>query len=432
MQMPGEATGSTLTLQHDGAALRDGHRRDARAIFSAPGAVALFATSIIARLPLAMVGLALLIHTQRLTGSFATAGVVTGAYAIALGVGAPLLGQIVDRFGQTVVLLGSALMSSLLLEVVALLPPSVPAPMLIAPAAAIGLATPPVAACVRTLLPDVLHDAESLPAAYALESTVLELTFIVGPPIALGLGAIWSTRAALACTGLVLLAASVAFAAQPASRRWRPIPGVPRIPGGALRSPAMQTLILILVAVGVVFGSVDVGVAAAAKDLGSTVSAGPLLAMWGAGSLLGGAVSTRLGGVRGAGGLTMVLIALTLAHAALGLATASLPAMAAVLLVAGATIAPTYATIYAMVDDAAPAGTLTEAFAWLLAAVSIGTAAGSAVAGGLAQGAGPGAVFTFAAGAGVLAVLVTAVGSHTLGAAGRRTPAVLFDDCVPS
>ncbi|HEY8684723.1 MAG TPA: hypothetical protein VIO57_03855, partial [Chloroflexota bacterium] len=80
----------------------------------------------------------------------------------------------------------------------------------------------------------------------------------------------------------------------------------------------------------------------------------------------------------------------------------------------------------------APAGTLTEAFAWLLAAVSIGTTAGSAVAGGLAQGAGPGAVFTFAAGAGVLAVLVTAVGSHTLGAAGRRTPAMLFDDCVPS
>jgi hypothetical protein len=38
-------------------------------------------------------------------------------------------------------------------------------------------------------------------------------------------------------------------------------------------------------------------------------------------------------------------------------------ALAAVLVLAGATIAPTYATIYAMVDHAAPAGTVTEAFA---------------------------------------------------------------------
>ena len=39
-------------------------------------------SSIAARLPLAMFGLGLLVHAQRLTGSFALAGLVSGAYAV--------------------------------------------------------------------------------------------------------------------------------------------------------------------------------------------------------------------------------------------------------------------------------------------------------------------------------------------------------------
>ncbi len=59
-------------------------------IASSAAARRLFATSIIARLPLAMLSIGLVVHVQRLTGSFAAAGVVTGVYAIAEGVGGPL------------------------------------------------------------------------------------------------------------------------------------------------------------------------------------------------------------------------------------------------------------------------------------------------------------------------------------------------------
>ena len=59
------------------------------------------------------------------------------------------------------------------------------------------------------------------------------------------------------------------------------------------------------------------------------------------------------------------------------------------LLLAGAAIAPTYATVYAMVDHAAPAGTVTEAFAWLATAMAVGVAAGAAGAGVVADHAGP-------------------------------------------
>ena len=78
------------------------------------------------------------------------------------------------------------------------------------------------------------------------------------------------------------------------------------------------------------------------------------------------------------------------------------------LFVAGAAIAPTYAAVYAMVDDAAPAGTVTEAFAWLATAVGIGAALGAAAAGALADHAGPSAAFALAGAAGTLA-LITAL-----------------------
>ena len=91
-------------------------------IATPPGVHRLFVTSILARLPLAMLSIGLLVHAQHLTGSFAAAGVVTGVYAIALGVGGPLLGRLVDRRGQTSVLLASATVASALLVVIAVQP----------------------------------------------------------------------------------------------------------------------------------------------------------------------------------------------------------------------------------------------------------------------------------------------------------------------
>src|SRR5947208_3787047 len=390
------------------------HKRSS-SIVSAPGVPALLASSILARLPLAMFGIELLVHAQRLTGSFAVAGLVSGAYAISRAVAAPFVGRLVDRCGQTVVLLCASGVSAGLLVAAGLLPASAPSSLLVALAAAIGFASPPLAACVRTLLPAVLSDPDALPAAYAFESTALELTFIFGPPLALGLGVLWSTGAALALSGLVMFAATLAFAAQPASRRWRPDPNATRPRGGSLRSPAIRTLVLVLVCTGAVFGAVDVGVTAAATQLGSTAAAGPLLGLWGVGSLLGGVAATRLGGgARRARGLTMLLVVLALGHAALIVTTGSALAIGAVLVIAGASIAPTFASIYAMVDRAAPAGARTEAFAWLMTASSTGGSAGAAAAGALVQSAGAPAALAVAAAAGVLAILIVALGSGSL------------------
>jgi predicted MFS family arabinose efflux permease len=393
------------------------------AIASSRSARRLFVVSIVARLPLVMLSIGLLVHAQHLTGSFTAAGVVSGAYAVAVGVGGPLLGQLVDRRGQTAVLLSSALAAAVLLVAVAVLPSGAPLAVLIALATGIGLATPPLGACLRTLLPALVPDPSDLRAAYAVEASAVEIAWVSGPPLALGVGALWSTGAALCVAGLVLMAGTAAFAAHPASRGWRPEPGTPRPRGGSLRAPGMQTLVIVLVAVGVLFGAVEVAVTAAAETLGSTTAAAPLLALWGAGSLAGGLLATRLGGgAHNAGGLALVLGALTAGHLALVPAAGSLFAVGAVLLVAGAAIAPTFATVYALVDEAAPAGTVTEAFAWLATATAVGSALGAAAAGSIADHAGPAAAFALAGAAGALAVLAATLRSGSV--VTRRAPTV--------
>ena len=383
-------------------------------IASTPGARSLFVTSVVARLPLEMLGIGLLVRTQHLTGSFAAAGVVTGVYAIAVGVGGPLLGQLVDRRGQTAVLLASATVAATLLVAIAVLPGGASLAVIVALAAGIGVATPPVGACLRMQLPALLPDPSALRAVYALETSVVELTYVFGPPLALLIGALWSAGAALAVAGVILLAATAAFAAQPASRSWRPAPAGRRPRGGSLGTPAMRTLVIVLVLVGVLLGAAEVAVTAAATRLDSTTAAAPLFAVWGAGSLIGGLLVTRAGGgARSAAGLALLLGALTAGHLALIPADGNVLALGAVLLLAGAAIAPTEATIYAMVDRAAPAGTMTEAFAWLATAMAVGAAVGAAGAGIVTDRGGPAAAFALAGGAGALAALITLLRSHT-------------------
>jgi len=379
-----------------------------------PTAAHLLAVSVVARLPLATFTIGVLVHVEHLTGSYAVAGLAAGALAVAQGLGGPLLGRRVDRRGQTGTLVASALVAGAALGGLAALPAGAPVPAIVAVAAVLGLATPPVSACLRTLLPALAPAPMALRRAYAVDAAAVELTWAAGPPLVLLAGAAWSTGAALAAAGAVLAIATVLFAAAPASRRWRPAPPAARR-AGALRTPAMRTLVVVLAGVGVLFGAVEVGVTSAADALEHSAAAGPLLGLWGAGSLLGGIVAARLGGgARTGPGLAFLLAALAAGHLALAWAADDLVALAILIAVAGSLIAPTLATAYAMVDRAAPAGTVTEAFAWLATAVAVGTSAGAATAGALADAAGPLPAFVLAGGGAAVATVVAALRAGTL------------------
>jgi MFS family permease len=376
----------------------------------------LLALSILARLPEAMLGIGLLVYTQHLTGSFAAAGLVTAAYGLAAGVGGPLLGRLIDARGSRSVLVASASLQAALLGAIAIAPAHLPVVVPVLLATGIGLSAPPVGACLRAQLPSLLADPSTLGRAYTLETSVLELTWVGGPPLVLALGAMWSPGGALAIAGLVLLSSTIAFAAQPASRARVPVTVPERPPGGSLRSPAMRTLTIALLSLGVLLGADEVAVTSAAKALdGTTASAAPLLALWALGSFCGGLLISRIGGRSGrAGGLALGLAALAAGHLALIPAAGNFGTLAAALLAAGAAIAPTEAAAYAMVDAAAPAGTITEAFCWLYTAIAVGNATGAAAAGYLAEHLGTTSAFALGASTCATAALVTALRARTL------------------
>src|SRR3954469_14783824 len=107
---------------------------------------ALFGLSIVGRLPMAMLSIGLLVHTQAATREYAAAGLVAGAFALAQGVGGPVLGRAVDRRGQSRVLAAAALLCATALIATSVLPHAAPVALRVALAAAAGAAMPPIGA----------------------------------------------------------------------------------------------------------------------------------------------------------------------------------------------------------------------------------------------------------------------------------------------
>jgi len=387
-----------------------------RSLLGTPAVARLFATSILARVPLATIGIVAILRTRELTGSYAAGGAAAAAFALASGCSQPLLARLVDRGGQARVLLPGALVTAVALVVFALLPAGTPLPAIMATTFVAGLATPPLGASMRTLLPGVMGSPERLHAAYALESSALEITYVVGPLVLAGALATWSTTAAaLACAAL-LLGGTLAFLATPASRAWRPAAAPPVGHGwlGALRSPGVRTLLVLLALMGMTFGAVEVGVPAAAEAEGHRDAAGPLLSVWGLGSMLGGLLAMRLRRPAGpVARLTATICALATGHLLLGVA-GDLVVLAGLLLLAGVSIAPSFASAFGLTDGLAPPGALTEAFAWLGSGIAGGLAAGSALGGWAAEHHGADAALLVAGLAGLTAVAVIATRRGTL------------------
>jgi predicted MFS family arabinose efflux permease len=124
--------------------------------------------------------------------------------------------------------------------------------------------------------------------------------------------------------------------------------------------------------------------------------------------MLGGLLAARARAPADAGRWLVALLLGLAAGDLLLVPAASLAVLAPLLLVAGAGIAPLFGTANGLIDRVAPEGALTEAFAWLSAAIGIGIAAGSSAAGIVIDAAGPSAGFAVAAAAGLLAAAVTA------------------------
>lgn len=382
-----------------------------RALFEVPHVRRLVLSGLLARVPMGMIGLALLLLVRESGGGYAAAGAVSGAYFVATAIGSPIAGRLVDSRGQARVLLPRAVIHPALIAgvcVLALL--DAPLALIGACAAAAGGLTPPVGASLRSLWPRMFANGELRATAYALEASLQEIIFVVGPLLVALLTAAASpvlalgVAAAAGGTGTTLLAL-----AEPV-RAWRPEEN--RHAGsilGALESRGVVTIISLSTCLGLGFGATEVGFPAFAEGHGGAELGSIPLSLFAAGSLVGGLVAGARVTVTPARLLRVstVLLAFGLALPLLGW---SLPSIAVLAFLAGLPIAPVVMAAYGLIDAVATRGTTAEAFAWITTAVFVGFSVGTALGGTLIDAFGARAAFGLGAAAVSLGAILVAVG----------------------
>ena len=258
-------------------------------------------------------------------------------------------------------------------------------------------------------------DTERRQTAFALESVVDEVVFVVGPPLVTFLatlinppvgfltgvfigfgGAMWLSR-------LRSTEPPVHVTEDDAPRR-----------ASALRSSTVLLVGLAYLAVGAVFGAMDVVVVAYAEREGAPAFAGVALAVYAFGSLIAGLVYgvARLPGslaVRYLGCAVFFALATQLLFA-----VDSLVSLVPVVFLSGLAIAPVLVSGSTLVESRVPRAALTEALTWVVTGLTLGVTAGSALAGAGVDAWGAETAFAVPALSAALAGLLALAGAAVL------------------
>jgi MFS family permease len=387
-------------------------------VLRAPHARALLVAELPARLPIGIIGLALVLFVREHVGSYGDAGVVAAAFGAANGLSSPVLGRVIDHRGlRTVVIPLAVLHAAAMIGLVIVGLGGAPVWVIALLAGAAGTCLPPLGSISRSLWPRILRDEDPglLPTALALEGVMIELIFVTGPLLTGALAAFVDPAAALLLAPVLLLGGMSLFLLQPPVRTWV----ISEHAGshgllGALRSPGIRTLVLTTIPMGFCFGAMEVTLPAFAEDHGARNLAGVLVATWSAGSAAGG----LLYGARAWSGSTGRRYARFAALLPIGyLPLAAAPSIAVMLplaLLAGLCIAPTLTAGNQIAGDVAPPGAETEAYTWPITSLVSGLAIGSWAAGAIVDAADWRVAFLAAAAGAALSALLAATRWRTL------------------
>ncbi|MEU6071911.1 MFS transporter [Streptomyces sp. NPDC047082] len=343
----------------------------------------LLAATLVGRLPLGMVPVALILTAQADGHSLATASLLAALYGIAPAVGLPLLGRLADLRGLPMpCLLGAVLAAAPLL---ALAVAGTSNPVFAAGCVALaGIGFPPIEGGLRSLYPAVLPDAAHVRTAYTLDSSTQEIVYVAGPTLTIAIAGWRSPAAALAVAAAAAFAGTLTFATAAPVRSWR---AVSRRRGdwlGALRPRAMRPLLAGLVFLGVALGALDVAGIAAADRHHAPWLAGTLPAAFSAAGIAGGALLARFQPATAPQFRHLLLLAALFAAAWLPLLAPLQPAaVLALTALPGALFVPLLTVASLTLAALAPPGTSTEAVGWLSSAIRLGVAGGTALAGHL-------------------------------------------------
>ncbi|MGA8211886.1 MAG: MFS transporter [Nocardioidaceae bacterium] len=371
-----------------------------RRVLGLPGALGFSLSGLVARLPISMVSLGIVLLVSTRTGSYALAGTVSAAFLIANALLAVAQARLIDRLGQRRVLLPAiAVFATGLASMMVAVETGARSPWPHLCAAVAGATMPQIGSCVRARWSLLVQERRQLHTAFAFEAVVDETVFMVGPALVTLLSTTVHPLAGLVTAAMAAVVGTVALTAQR---------GTEPPPGGRVRrgDEAMPWEVLVPLtasagALGVLFGGTEVATVAFADEAGNTALSGLMLAVWALGSLLAGLVT---GGVQvRAGNATRFRWGLLL----LALLMVPLPfvegfvVLALVLFLAGFAISPTLIASAGWIEEVVPAGRITEGMTLFTTGLAAGVAPGAALVGVVVDVAGASRAYWVPAAAGL-------------------------------
>lgn len=353
-----------------------------RQLLSDPRSRAFSLAGLLARMPLSMTALSIVLLVSAMTGSYGRAGIITGTATVAGAVAAPLWGRYIDRVGQARVLILAGLVCNvsltlLLLTVLA----GLPLVVTLVTAVGVGLGFSSAGSCVRARWSYRLAGRPLQQTAFAFEAVVDEVVFIVGPVLATFLAT--SIHPALGLVACVVLGLAGAFAL--AGMRDTEPPTHTAAEAAAAKTPISVWLLLPIVvasvAIGALFGAMELVVVAFARESGIASYTGVLVMFWALGSLIAGLLTGTVVW-KASPARRFRIAALLLGLSVLPLPFAGDPVLVTVLLfLSGLFIAPTLIASVAVAQAAVHQSRLTEALGWTSMGLAAGVAVGAAVLG---------------------------------------------------
>ena len=401
------------------------------ALLRTPGAARFCVSGMIGRAPMSMFGLGTVLLVSASTGRYALAGLVSGAGSIGYAASAPQVARLADRFGQHRVLRPLIAFFGIACVVfVTCAELKAPIWVLIVTGCLAGSSMPSLGSMVRARWSALLRDPAALHAAFALESVVDEMTFVIGPALVTVLATAVPPAGVLLCM-VLSVSGTLFFAAQRqteppvrprADREDAPgehvtsesTPAARKRRAGRLPAPGLLTMAPLYLCLGAMFASIDLSTVDFAQLHGHKPLAGFILGTYALGSGIGGLwYGSRAWRAPLARRFTLTLL-LTVAGVATFWTQPSLISLDAGMLVAGLTISPTLIAGYGLIERQAPGARRTEAMTWLSSSIAVGVAVGSSICGRIIDTAGPRWSYGFAALVGVVALATCLLGRRRL------------------
>ncbi|MCG7408751.1 MFS transporter [Paenibacillus sp. ACRRX] len=384
-----------------------------REIFNAPGAKGFSAAGFIARMPISMMGIGIVTMLSQMRGEYGLAGAVAATFALSSALIAPHISRMVDRLGQSRVLLPSAGIS--VVSIISLLLCTryeAPVWTLFLFALLAGC-MPSMSAMVRARWTELYRGSPMLHTAFSFESVVDELCFIIGPVISVGLSIMFFPEAGPLLSCIFLLIGVVLFTMQRSTEPTvRPLSL--KSAGTVIKIGSLRLLAFTLVAVGTIFGTIDVVSVAFAESQGNTVAASYVLSIYAIGSCLAGLVFGTLKLRTPLYRQFLITVAVAMVTMIPLIFVDSIVKLAFVVFFAGMSVAPTMIVTMGLVEKIVPESQLTEGMTWAITGLGVGVALGSAAGGWVVDGFGERMGFSVAIAAGVIALAIVGIGYKSL------------------